>query len=60
MINATSTDFAPWYAIPADSKEWMRMHIAGVIVDRLQALDLSYPEADTTLFEEYKARLNSE
>ncbi len=60
MINATSTDFAPWYAVPADSKEWMRMHVASVIVDRLRALDLSYPEADTTMFAEYKERLNSE
>ncbi len=60
MINATSTDFAPWYAIPADSKPWMRAHIAGVIVDRLRALDLSYPEADTSLFDQYKAQLNSE
>jgi PPK2 family polyphosphate:nucleotide phosphotransferase len=60
MINATSTDFAPWYAIPADSKLWMRAHIAEIIVDRLSALDLSYPQADTTLFDQYKAQLHSE
>jgi PPK2 family polyphosphate:nucleotide phosphotransferase len=60
MINATSTDFAPWYAIPADSKPWMRAHIAGLIVEKLRALNLSYPQADTSLFEEYKSQLHSE
>lgn len=60
MINATSTDFAPWYAIPADNKPWMRAQIAGIIVDKLLSLNLSYPKADTTRFEEYKAQLNSE
>ena len=60
MLNATSTDFAPWYAIPADSKPWMRANIADIIVDRLRALDMSYPEADTSLFDEYRAQLHSE
>ncbi len=60
MINATSTEFAPWYAVPADNKLWMRAHIASIIVDKLSSLDIHYPEADTSLFEDYKAQLLSE
>ncbi len=60
MINATSSDFAPWYAIPADNKPWMRTQIACIIVDKLMSLNLAYPEADTSRFAEYKAQLNAE
>ncbi len=60
MINATSTDFAPWYAIPADNKPWMRAKVAEIIVEKLQSLDMSFPKADTTRFDEYKTILDSE
>ena len=59
MINATSTEFAPWYAIPADNKAWMRTHIASIIVEKLESLNLAYPEADTSAFEQYKAQLHA-
>ena len=60
MIDATSTDFAPWYAIPADNKAWMRAHIANIIVDKLSSLDLAYPDADTSSFNQYRAQLLAE
>jgi PPK2 family polyphosphate:nucleotide phosphotransferase len=60
MIDATSSSFAPWFAIPADDKLWMRVQVAGIIVNTLKNLDLAYPTADTTSFEEYKAQLQSE
>jgi PPK2 family polyphosphate:nucleotide phosphotransferase len=44
MFNATSTDWAPWYIIPADKKWFTRAAVADIIVDRLRSLDLSYPE----------------
>jgi PPK2 family polyphosphate:nucleotide phosphotransferase len=40
---ATSTPWAPWYAIPADSKSYMRRAVADIIVGTLSQLDLAYP-----------------
>jgi len=42
-LNATSRSWAPWYAIPADDKPFMRMVVAETIVAALQQLDLKYP-----------------
>ena len=42
-INATSRPWAPWYAIPADSKPYMRLCVADIIVRSLQSLGLAYP-----------------
>lgn len=43
-ISATATEHAPWYIIPADKKWFSRIAISSVIVERLKALDLKYPE----------------
>jgi PPK2 family polyphosphate:nucleotide phosphotransferase len=43
-INATSTDWAPWYVIPADRKWFVRTAIADIIVTTLESLGLSYPK----------------
>ena len=45
-LNATSRPWAPWYAIPADSKPYMRAAVAEIIVDALTRVGLSYPEPD--------------
>lgn len=42
-INATATDDAPWYVIPADKKWFTRIAISTIIVDTLKDLDLKYP-----------------
>lgn len=42
-IRATSTDHAPWYAIPADDKPYMRLAVAEIIVKSLKQLNLKYP-----------------
>ncbi|MEL7449385.1 MAG: PPK2 family polyphosphate kinase [Pseudomonadota bacterium] len=48
-INATSTPWAPWYAIPADDKPYMRAAVSQIIRDTLESLDLKYPHgADAT------------
>lgn len=46
-LNATSREHAPWFAIPADSKSYMRMAVAEIIVAALKAMDLRYPVLDT-------------
>jgi PPK2 family polyphosphate:nucleotide phosphotransferase len=43
-LNATSRPWAPWYAIPADDKPFMRAKVAEIIVRNLELLDLAYPE----------------
>ena len=45
-LNATSRSWAPWYAIPADSKPYMRMVVAELIVEALERLGLGYPSPD--------------
>jgi PPK2 family polyphosphate:nucleotide phosphotransferase len=45
-LNETSRSWAPWYAIPADSKAYMREAVARILVDTLRRLDLRYPEVD--------------
>jgi len=53
-INETSTEFAPWYIIPADKKWFARIAISKIIADRLKSLDLEIPE----LGADEKAKLN--
>ena len=42
-ITATSTDWAPWYVIPADHKPVMQAMVARVLVDVIIGLDLEWP-----------------
>ena len=53
-IGETSLPWAPWYAIPADDKPFMRYTVAEIIVQNLRQLELEYP----TLGEEQKARFD--
>jgi PPK2 family polyphosphate:nucleotide phosphotransferase len=45
-LQATSRPWAPWYAIPADHKPWMRLQVAQILRDTLESLDLHYPKVD--------------
>jgi polyphosphate kinase 2 (PPK2 family) len=45
-LNATSRRWAPWYAIPADDKPYMRMKVAEILADNLRQLDIGYPKVD--------------
>ena len=47
-LNATSRPWAPWYAIPADDKPYMRARVADIIIDVLQSIGLKYPTARRT------------
>lgn len=63
LLNETSAAHAPWYAIPADDKRYMRLSVARTILDTLSALPLRYPEksaAEIALFEEHIAHLNGD
>lgn len=43
-LTATSRPHAPWYAIPADSKSFMRRAVAEILVDTLERLPMRWPE----------------
>ena len=43
-LRATSKPWAPWYAIPADDKDYMRTAVADVVAQALAELPLRWPE----------------
>lgn len=43
-LRQTSTREAPWYVIPADDKQNARLLIATILLERLNDLQLTYPE----------------
>jgi PPK2 family polyphosphate:nucleotide phosphotransferase len=45
MFNHTSTDWAPWFIIPADHKWFTRLCVSEIIVAALKSLGLKYPQA---------------
>lgn len=45
-LAATSRPWAPWYAIPADDKPFMRLTVAEILVDALRSLELRFPRAE--------------
>jgi PPK2 family polyphosphate:nucleotide phosphotransferase len=43
-LGATSTKCAPWYVVPADDKLNTRLIVSRIVLDTMEALDLSYPK----------------
>lgn len=43
-LRATSKPWAPWYAIPADDKPYMRRMVADIVARTLKRLDIDFPE----------------
>lgn len=48
-IAATSTDFAPWYIIPADRKWYRDLVISSLLVKALKDLKMSFPSPEENL-----------
>jgi PPK2 family polyphosphate:nucleotide phosphotransferase len=44
MLTETSTEFAPWYVVPADRKWYRDLVVSSVLIDTLESLNLNYPE----------------
>ncbi len=62
-LSATSRPWAPWYAIPADDKPYMRMCVAEIVVATLKSLGLRYPKASSkerARFKEMRGSLEGE
>ena len=49
LLNATSTPWAPWTVVPANSKTHRNLMIATVVRSALQQLDLRFPPRDPAL-----------
>jgi PPK2 family polyphosphate:nucleotide phosphotransferase len=45
-LQASSRPWAPWYAIPADNKPYMRVQVAEIIVKTMKSLGMAYPTVD--------------
>ena len=45
-LRATSKSWAPWYAIPADNKPYMRYSVAKIIIQTMESMHLEYPKLD--------------
>lgn len=43
-INATATEKAPWYVVPADDKKNMRLIVGQILIEELKKMNMSYPE----------------
>src|SRR4029077_14247298 len=45
-LEATSTDDAPWYIVPADDKENARLIVSQIVFEAMHRLKMQYPEPD--------------
>lgn len=62
-LTNTSTEWAPWYVIPADRKYISRALVAAIITQQIQDLKLKYPQVsgdELKALEEARIRLENE
>ena len=45
-LSATSTEWAPWYVVPADRKWFARLAVTAIVTDALRRIDPEYPVVD--------------
>jgi PPK2 family polyphosphate:nucleotide phosphotransferase len=48
-MNNCSTDYAPWYVVPANNKWYRNLVIARTLADTLEAMNPQYPSAEAGL-----------
>jgi len=46
-LNKTSTEWAPWYLIPANHKRHRNLVVSRIIVKAMEKMDLHYPKTKT-------------
>ena len=51
VLNKTSTEWAPWYIVPANRKWYRNLVVATVLVETLERLNMSYPQPEEPLDE---------
>ena len=55
MIRETSTDYAPWYVVPADHKHVTWLVVSAAIIKTLETLKLEFPKVSGKALDELKA-----
>jgi PPK2 family polyphosphate:nucleotide phosphotransferase len=58
-LEATSTEHAPWYVVPADDKGNARLIVSRAILDAIDALEMSYPSPDRARLMELRRKLRN-
>jgi PPK2 family polyphosphate:nucleotide phosphotransferase len=48
-IEETSTEYAPWYVVPADRKWSRNVAVARIVLDALERIDPQFPPADPSI-----------
>ena len=48
-VNLTSTEWAPWYVVPADHKWFRNLVVARIVAATLEAMDPRWPATDPAL-----------
>jgi PPK2 family polyphosphate:nucleotide phosphotransferase len=54
MIRETSTDYAPWYVVPADHKHVAWLVVSAAVIEALDGLKLKYPKVTGNALKELK------
>src|SRR5579862_1177127 len=54
-LGATSTDIAPWYAVPADDKQNTSLIVSHIVVNTLRELGMEYPRSDSKRRQELRS-----
>ncbi len=49
VLSETSTEFAPWYVIPADRKWYRNLAVSEILIQTLDGLDMAYPPPEEGL-----------
>ena len=47
MLEKTSTDYAPWYVVPADKKYFARVAVGDIILGEFKKMNLRFPPAES-------------
>ncbi len=49
VLSRTSTEWAPWFIVPANRKWYRNLVIASVIIETLKSLKMEYPQPEEDL-----------
>ena len=49
VLSKTSTEYAPWYIVPANRKWFRDLVVSSVLVKTLEGLKMKYPESEENL-----------
>lgn len=49
VLTKTSTDYAPWYIVPANRRWYRNLLVSQVLIETLESLQMSYPQPEEDL-----------